>query len=65
MDRPGTRFDDHFSGTADLTSFGCVGVYFGESKVTKKWGAGPYTISIQATSSSGDTAVASASILIH
>jgi hypothetical protein len=65
VDRPGTRFDEQFSGTADLTSFSCVGVYFAESKVTKKRGTGPYTITIQANGSTGDTGTASASILIH
>ena len=65
MDRPGTRSDGQLSGTPDLTSFSCVGVYFAESKVTTKWGAGPHRISIRAASSTGDTAVASASILIH
>lgn len=65
VDRPGTSFDEQFSGTADLTDFSCVGVYFAQSKVTKKWGVGPYTITIQATSDTGDTGTASASILIH
>jgi hypothetical protein len=65
VDRPGTSFDEQFSGTADLTKFSCVGVYFAESKVTKKWGTGPYTITIQAAGDTGDTGTASAQILIN
>jgi hypothetical protein len=65
VDRPGTRLDEQFSGTADLTIFSCVGVYFARSKVKKNWGTGPYTITIEATSDTGDTGTASASILIH
>ena len=66
VDRPGTQFDEAFSGTANLTgNISCVGVFFQESKVTKKWGTGPYTITIQAVSSTGDSGAASATIQIH
>ena len=65
VDRPGTEFDEQFSGSADLTSFSGEGVFFAQSKVTKKWGTGPYTITINAVSNTGDTATASGTITIH
>lgn len=63
FDRPGTEFDEQVTTTADLVTFSCVGGGLSE-KVSKKWGSGLYTVTIEATNTSGDTATASASITI-
>jgi hypothetical protein len=64
IDRPGTEYDERFSRTADLVTFSCVGQGTGGERVSKKWGSGLYTVTIEARNTSGDTATASASITI-
>ena len=65
VDRPGTAFDEQRAGTADLVTYSCVGGFFTDERVVKKWGVGEYRITMRATSDNGDTATASASIAIH
>jgi hypothetical protein len=64
VDRPGDAFDERFTRTADLVTF--VGAGFAvRDRVTKKWGLGEYTVTARATSDTGDTATASASLTVH
>jgi hypothetical protein len=79
VDRPGTEFDEQHTFTCSMTGnfVGCgfVPTLLGEKdttnpnkapdKVHKQWGTGPYTITVEATSDTGDTATASASVEIH
>ena len=65
VDGPGTAADRQRSGTADLQEFSCVGTIGIRDRVTKKWGTGPFTVTLTATNDNGDTATASASITIH
>ncbi len=65
VDGPGTAADRTSTGTADLREFSCVGTIGIGDRVTKKWGTGPFTVTLTATNDNGDTASTSASITIH
>jgi hypothetical protein len=64
VDRPGTEFDGQFTETAGTTGVFSGGGLSVNEKLNKKWGTGTYTITVDATSSRGDTATASGFVTI-
>ena len=65
VDGPGRAADRSSSGTADLREFSCVGTVGIRDRVSKKWGSGPFTVTLTATNDNGDSATTSTAITIH
>lgn len=63
VDRPGTEFDEQIMAVGDLVTFTCHQQFI-EDKVGNKWPSGNDTVTIEAVNDTGDTAVATHSIVI-
>ena len=61
--RPGTEFDEEITAVGDLVTFTCTQRFI-EDKVQNQWPSGTYTVTVEAVNDAGDTATATASIVI-